>query len=105
MGREGRAERLVGAIGLRNDHHAGRVLVQAVHDAGTLNAADAGQRAGAMMQQSVHQSAGPIAGGGMNGHAGGFVHNDQVRVLEQNFERDVLGARRGRFRIGKVQHV
>jgi len=43
-----RGQRLMGAVGFRHHHQPGGVLVEPVHDAGPLDAADAGQAAAAM---------------------------------------------------------
>ena len=92
----------MGAVGLGDDHDAGRVLVEAVDDAGPLDAADARQAVAAMVDQRVDQRAGPVAGARMDDQPGRLVDDDQVVVLVENVERDVLALRLGRLRLGQV---
>ena len=83
-------ERLVGDVGFRYDEAAGSILVQAVDDAGTLDPADAGELAPAMVKEGIHQGAVRISRCGVDDHAGGLVKDHEVRVLEKNIERDFL---------------
>ena len=85
-------------IGLRwqrtGDHHqAGRVLVEAVDDARTPHAADAGERRAAMMDERVDQRARPVAGAGMHHETRRLVDDDQMFVLEHDGERNILALR------------
>ena len=59
-----RRQRLMGPVGLGDDHQPGRILVQPVHDAGALDTADPGKARAAMRDQRVYQCAGswPAAG-------------------------------------------
>ena len=59
----------MGRFGLGGDHHAGCQLVETVDDAGTLDAANAGQLAFAMEKERIDQCAIPAAGRRVNGHA------------------------------------
>ena len=93
---------MVGAIGLGHDHDAAGVLVEAVDDARPLDAADAGERIAAMMDQRVDQRAGKIACPGMDNQPGRLVQHDQLGILVEDIERDVFALRLGRFRLGKV---
>ena len=72
----------MGRVGFGDDKTAGGILVKAVHNAGSLDAADAGEFAFAMMEQGVDESAIGISRSGMNDHAVRFVKNDEVFVLE-----------------------
>ena len=74
---------------LGDDHHAARVFVEAVDDAGTKLAADAAQIAH-VKQQRVDERAVGVAGGGMNDQAGRFVDDHEVAVFEKNRERHLL---------------
>ncbi|MNS77281.1 hypothetical protein D3C72_1108600 [compost metagenome] len=85
----------MGAVALGGDHDARGVLVQPVNDAGAGDAAYARQAVAAVGQKGVDQGAGLAAGGGVGGHAGGLVDDDQVGVLEQDRQGDGLGLRRG----------
>ena len=93
------AERAVGAVVLGHHHQAGGVLVEPVHDAGPLDAADARQAVAAMGDQRVDQRAGGVAGGRMHHQALRLVDHDERVVLVDDVERDRLGRRLGRFRL------
>lgn len=96
----------VGDVGFCGDQTAGGVAVEAMHDTGplwidgVLGAAKFGELACAVMQQCVDQSAGRIAGAGVDDEAAGFVDDDQVFVFVENVEGDIfrggqLGSRAG----------
>jgi len=63
----------VGGVGLGDQQHAGRVLVEPVHDARSFHAADPAQLALAVGEQRVHHGIRPGAHAGMHNHARGFV--------------------------------
>ena len=88
-------ERLVRPIGLGHHHQARRVLVEPVHDAGPLDAADAGERTLAMVQERVDERAGIVAGARVDDEARGLVDHDQLGVLMHDGERNVLRLRAG----------
>ena len=58
-----RGQRFMRAVVLGHHHQPGGVLVEPVHDAGPLDAADAGKARAAMGDQRVDQRAGLVAGG------------------------------------------
>src|SRR5215472_4488814 len=60
------AERAMGAVGLGHHDEAAGVLIEAMHDAGALDAADAGEAFAAMGDERIDQGAGPVAGGGVD---------------------------------------
>jgi hypothetical protein len=76
-----RGKAVMGAVGFRRHQKAGRILVDAVDDAGPHLAADARQAARAMVQQRVDQRAVAAAGRGVDDHPGGLVDDDQVVVF------------------------
>jgi len=86
------------AIGLGGDHQPRRVLVDPMHDPRSRHAADAGELAGAMVEQCVDQSAVEIAGSGVHDQSGLLVDHDQMLVLEHHLERNVLRLVVRRFR-------
>ncbi len=90
-----RRQRLVRGVGLGHHHQPGGVLVEPVHDARPLDAADAGQAGAAVGDQRIDQRAGFVAGGRMHDETFRFVDDDDVVVLVDDVERDVL-----RFRLG-----
>ena len=71
-----------------DDEAAAGFLVEPVDDARSRYAADAAQRAFAMVQQRVDERVFLVPGGGMHDDAGGFVDDEQRFVLEQNIERN-----------------
>ena len=93
---EQRPQAGMGRFRLRRHQQSGGVLVEAVHDAGPRDAANAGQLRAAMLQQRVHQCAAGMAGGGMHHHARRLVHDDQMHVLMHHCQRDRLGFGFGR---------
>ena len=98
MGFELPAQLLVRRIVLGTNHQAACILVQPVHDAGPLDAADARQAALAMMQERVDQGARGVAGPGMYDQPGRFVDDDQIGVLIDHLQGDILGLW---FRLGR----
>ena len=85
-----RRERAVGLVGLGHHHQAGGVLVEPVHDAGPLDAADAAEAVAAMGDQRIDQRALRVAGGRMHHQACRLVDHDERVVLVDDIERDVL---------------
>lgn len=91
-----RRKPLMRAVRLRDDHQSARLLVQPVDDARPPLAADARQRRPAMRDKRVHQRHVRVAGRGMDDEPRRLHHDDQLRVLVDDIERDRLarGARR-----------
>ncbi len=84
--------KLAHKIGLRRQrlgHHqqAAGVLVETMHDAGTRHFRNLRR----VMQQRIEQRPAPVAAAGMHDQPGGLVDHQQVRVLEHDLQRDVLG--------------
>jgi hypothetical protein len=90
---------VVGLVGLGCHQQAGRILVEAMHDAGPFHAADAGQAVAAMGNQGVDKGAGGVAGTGVHHQPGRFVDDDQAVVLEHDIEWYLLRFRPGRLRL------
>ena len=79
-----------GLFVLGDDEDAGGVFVEAMDDAGAEFAADAGE-IGAVVEKSVDEGVGGVAGGGVDDEAGGFVEDDEVGVFVEDVEGDVGG--------------
>ena len=79
--------------GFGHRHQAAGVFVEAVHDAG---AGEFGQ-CRAVGQQAVEQGAAPVAGGGVDDEAGGFVQHNHAVVFKHNIQRHGLGREGGGF--------
>ncbi len=84
--REGEVRKVV----FRRDEQTGRVLVDAVHDAGPPLSADAGETVAAVGEQGVDERAVLVAGRGVHDHAARLVDDDEVVVLIHHVQRQVL---------------
>ena len=69
---------------------AAGVLVNAVHDAGTHFAVDAGEPARAVVQQCVHQCAVRVSRRRVDHHSLGLIDNQQRAVFVNDIQRDIL---------------
>ena len=85
-----RREREVRFVVFGDDETTAGVLVEPVNDAGSRDAADAAERAPAVMEQGVDERVFLVAGGGMHDQSGGFVQHEQRLVLKKNGERNFL---------------
>ena len=83
-------------LALGDNNAAGGVLIEPMHDAWAHLAADAGQ-VGAMVQQTVHQGAVLVAGGRMDGEAGGLINDNQVGILVKHIEGNRLSLEIGKW--------
>ena len=95
-------QRFVRAVVLRRHHQSGGVLVEPVHDARPLDAADPRKACAAMGDQRVDQRAGLMARGGMHHQAARLVDDDDVVVLIDDIERDILALGLGGDRLRHV---
>ncbi len=95
-------QRFVRAVVLRRHHQPGRVLVEPVHDARALDAADPGKACPAMGDQRVDQRAGLVACGGMHHEAARLVDDDDVVIFIDDIERDIFADWLGRDRFRHV---
>jgi len=86
-------EHPVRLVGLGHHHYTARVAVEPMDDTRPAHAADARERVTAMMDQRVHQRAGPISGPWMHDQARWLVDHNQCLVLVENVEGDVLALR------------
>src|SRR6187551_2100706 len=68
-------------VGLRYNHEAGRVLVQAVNNSWPLDPANARQAIAAMRNQRIDQRTARVAGGGVDDQIFRFVDHDDRVVL------------------------
>ena len=91
MGGELLGQALVGRVILGDDQQAAGVLVEPVHDAGALYAADARQAIAAMGDEGIDQGARLVAGAGVNHQPCGLVDHDQVLVFIDHGEGNGFG--------------
>ncbi len=80
-----------------NDHEAAGIFVEAVDDAWALDAADARERALAVVEEGIDESARTVAGAGVNHQVWGFIEHEDVRVLEDDVEGEFFGLGKSRF--------
>ena len=80
----------VRAIGLRRDHHAAGVLVEAMDDARAEHATDA-REIGAVMEQRVDERPARVSRRGMHDHFGELGDDDEIAVIRYS-ERSELVA-------------
>ena len=92
----------VGKVVFRHNQQAAGVLVNAVNDSRPGHAVDAGEGVAAVGQQRVDQCALLVARSGMDHHALGLVHHQQVAVLVDHLQGDGLGAHLQRAHLGKL---
>ncbi len=76
---------------LGHHHHARRLAIEPMHDAGAPLAADAGQRIAAVVKERVDQRARLVRRRRMDDQPRRLVEHQQMRVLEKNGQRNVFG--------------
>jgi hypothetical protein len=94
-------EPLMGGIGFRHHQQPRGVFVDAVYDAGTCDAPDAGQLPRAVVQQRIDQGSVEIACCRVHHKARWLVDHDQVRVLVNDSKRNILRRSLGVHRLGQ----
>ena len=99
------AEALVRRVRLGDDEQPGRTLVETVHDARPLDAADARQAVAAVGDERVDERAGGVPGGGMHDEVRRLVDDDEVAILVDDVERDRLGGGLRRARGSGTTHA
>ena len=90
-------------VGLGDDDEPACILVDAMHDAGLLDAANAGETLAAMRDERIDQRAALMPRRRMHDEARGLVHHEKMRILEDDVERNVLALRRGGLGLGQRQ--
>ena len=95
VGRELVLQALVGRVALGGHHDPAGALVQAVHDAWPLLAADA-REPPHREEEAVDQGAVGVPLAGVDDHAGWLDHHHQVRVLVEDLQPKVLRLQRRR---------
>jgi hypothetical protein len=88
-------------VGLGDHHDARGLAVEAVHDAGALDAADAAQAARAVREERMDQGVLARAGARVHDHARRLVDGQHRAVLEEDVELDVDRAQQGGHHVGK----
>ncbi len=94
-------------VGLGDDHDAGGLLVQAVHQPRPLLPADRGDRAAfgsEVMEQRVDERAAPVAGRGMNDQPRRLIEHQEVGVFMEDLKGNGLRVQFQRFRTRNLQH-
>lgn len=86
----------VGAIRLRHHHDPGNISIETVNDAGPQHPADAGEGAGAVREEGIHECAARVARGRMDHETCRLLDHEEILVFVQHLERDRLGRGAGR---------
>jgi len=82
--------RTVCSIIFAYDDGAGCILIDSVYDTGTENSVDSAQRAMAVIENCVDQSAVRMPGSRVNYHMLWFIHNKNIFVFIQDVQRNIL---------------
>ena len=90
-------------VRLRNHQKPRGALVEPVHDSGPSHSSDAGEACAAMGNQRIDERSRFMSGRRMHHEPGRLVDDEQIFVLEDNFERDVFAQRRRIGGRGKAQ--
>ena len=69
------------------------VLIQTMHNAGSLNSANPRQITPAVVQQGIDQCPGPAPRSRVHRHTRHFIHKEQVLIFEQDIEGNIFGLR------------
>ena len=84
-----RCQLAMGVVMFCDEHHAARVLVEAVHDAGAELTAHAAEVVH-VMEERIDERLVGMSGGGMDYKTGGLVDDGDVVVLIEDGERQIL---------------
>lgn len=103
MAGEQLAQTYVGGIMLGRHYQPGRILVQAVHDAGPAHPTHAREAIATMGQQGINKRMIGIARCGMDHKTGGFIEHDQMFVLVDNIQIHGLGLGCGVYGRGYIE--
>jgi len=90
-------ERSLRLVGLGHHQQPGGVLVEPVHDPGPDGPADPGQVRNSG-QERVHEGPRGVPGRRMYSQSGGLVHDEQIRILVDDVERNRFRLEPGRRR-------
>lgn len=83
-------EGVVGGVVFGDDEDAAGFAVEAVDDAGTQDAADAGEAGTTVVEEGGDEGAGGAAGARVNDETRGFVEGEKIVVFVKYFEGDVF---------------
>jgi hypothetical protein len=83
-------QRVMGGLGLGDDHQTARVLVETMDDTGPANPADSGKASAAMTNQGVDECAVRVSRRRVNNQPRGLVDDDQMCILKADIQRDRL---------------
>jgi hypothetical protein len=95
---------LMGAVVLRHYHQPGRAAIEAMDDAGPQFAADTAQVFD-VMEKRIHECSARMSGARVNDHAGGFVEDDDIPILEYDPDRKRLWFRESGSGCGNLDVV
>ena len=90
----------MGAVIFTHDQRTGGIHVNAVDNAGSDNAVDAGQIVTAVEHQCIHKGPAVVTRRRVHYHALWLVDNDDVLILVQDVQRNVLNGYFRLFQLG-----
>jgi len=87
-------QRVMGGLGLGDDHQPARALVETMDDTGPANPADPGKARTTMVDQRVYECAVRVSRCGVDNQPRGLIDDDQMCILKADIQRDRLRYRR-----------
>ena len=84
---------LMSAVVFGNDKQSAGVFVDAMNNAGTMLAVNAGKAFTAVKHKRIHKRAGPVSDCRMHDHAARFIHHNDILILIDDIERNIFGCK------------
>jgi hypothetical protein len=83
-------QRVMGGLGLGDDHQTARILVETMNDTGSADPADPGKVRTTMADQRVYECAVWVSRRRVDNHPRGLIDDDQMCILKAYIQRDRL---------------
>ena len=90
-------------VRLRGHQKPGSIPVEPMHDSGPFHSSDSGEACAAMGEERIDERPRFMSGGRMHHEPGRLVDDEQILVLEDDFEWNLFAQRRGIGGRGKAQ--
>ena len=87
-------QRVMGDLGLGDDHQTARVLVETMDDTGPADPADPGKACTTMVDQRVYECTVRVSRRRVDNQPRGLIDDDQMCILKSDIQRDRLRYRR-----------
>ena len=85
-----RCKTLMRSIIFGHHQQSAGILIDAMHNTGTMFTVDTGQAITAMIHQRIDQRAGPVPGRRMHHHAAWLIDNNDIRIFVDDIQWDIL---------------